>query len=162
MNSDGSNVRVLTDTNVGPDHTWSPDGTEIAFCRKGSGGYEIWKLKTDGSDPTRLSRHEGHHRNPAWSPDGATFAYTRQESIWLMNSDGTNPRQLTDNPESSDRNPSWSPDGRHIAFVYYVIANGHQEIYVHTIDDEDQWRVTFSAGYSCTMPDWADAERRTT
>ena len=36
--------------------------------------------------------------------------------IYIMDVDGNNPRNLTNNPKT-DINPSWSPDGKQIAFI---------------------------------------------
>jgi Tol biopolymer transport system component len=53
------------------------------------------------------------------SPDGSMVAFTRgnvgQEDVFVMRSDGTDVRRLTDDPYR-DRVPQWSPDGSRIAF----------------------------------------------
>jgi Tol biopolymer transport system component len=36
--------------------------------------------------------------------------------VWIMDTDGTNRRNLTDNPSRFDRRPAWSPDGATIAY----------------------------------------------
>jgi serine/threonine protein kinase len=55
----------------------------------------------------------------AWTPDGR-IVYCSYASgnpdIWLMNSDGTNPKRLTEDA-AADIRPEVSPDGRHIIFT---------------------------------------------
>jgi len=53
------------------------------------------------------------------SPDGSHVVYasntTGNADIWVQNVDGTDLRQLTDDP-AADAWPAWSPDGRSIMF----------------------------------------------
>ncbi|HEX2951918.1 MAG TPA: hypothetical protein VHV83_20480 [Armatimonadota bacterium] len=61
-------------------------------------------------------------RYPAISPDGRTIAYERDaavDSIWTIDVDGRNMRQLT---QSDGGWPTWSPDGRYIAFLTCAVA----------------------------------------
>jgi len=57
---------------------------------------------------------------PAWSPDGKTIAFCRvdtppsQIGLWLINADGTNPRQAL--KDGFFNSPTWSPDGQWLAF----------------------------------------------
>jgi TolB protein len=57
---------------------------------------------------------------PAWSPDGRTIVFVSgrdgNSEIYVMDADGSEPRNLTKNP-ANDVRPAWSPDGRSIAFV---------------------------------------------
>ena len=57
---------------------------------------------------------------PAWSPDGRTIVFVSGRDgngeIYAMDADGSEPRNLTQNP-ANDVRPAWSPDGRSIAFV---------------------------------------------
>src|SRR6266849_1172410 len=64
--------------------------------------------------------------SPKISPDGRWVAYTVRETnwddnayeteIWLADTAGGAPRQLT-NAKKSSRAPSWSPDGSKLAFI---------------------------------------------
>jgi hypothetical protein len=122
---DGSNDRIVGEVVQGEDYfsaTFSPDGTQILFDRGTDAGFGIFVMADDGANPTRLSRGESDY-DPAWSPSGLQIAFTRQEKgaesdIFVMNSDGSAVRRLTDGP-SGDTNlyPAFSPDGTAIAFV---------------------------------------------
>jgi dipeptidyl aminopeptidase/acylaminoacyl peptidase len=64
--------------------------------------------------------------SPAISPDGRLVAYTVRETnwddnayeteIWIAESAGGTPRQLT-NAKKSSRAPAWSPNGTRLAFI---------------------------------------------
>jgi Tol biopolymer transport system component len=60
-----------------------------------------------------------YETQPRFSPDGRQIAFTSDrgggENIWLMNTDGSNRRQLTKETFTLLNNPTWSPDGRFIA-----------------------------------------------
>ncbi len=67
---------------------------------------------------TSLTSGSRHIHVPNTSPDGTMVAFQSfgpQEDIYVIRSDGTNERQLT-NDAFRDRMPRWSPDGRSIAF----------------------------------------------
>ncbi len=70
--------------------------------------------------------------------------------IYIMKSDGTGVRQLTDNA-ASDSSPAWSPDGSRIAFT--SDRSGNQEIHVMKGDGSGQTRLT----YNPSEPDYAAA-----
>ena len=68
------------------------------------------------------------------------------DEIFVMNADGTEVRQLTNN-DDRDVHPAWSPDGKHIAFVS---DRDDSEIFVMNADGTD----VYSTGQEGYRPSW--------
>jgi putative hemolysin len=160
MNADGSDPRRLTSGRGwhGPP-SWSPDGKTIACARGG----DIWVMDADGSNPRNLTNHEAGDQEPAWSPDGQRIAFSSNRAgrvagqayatdIFVMNADGSDPRNLTDSA-AYDTAPAWSPDGSHIAFQSDRDANW-PEIYVMAADGSNPRNLTNHESYDGN-PAWS-------
>jgi Tol biopolymer transport system component len=113
----------------------SRDCTRIVFSSNRDGNYELYSMKTDGSDLQRLTWNSSDDVYPIWSPDGKKIAFQTyrdgQAEVYLMNPDGSNPQRLTYNADY-DGQPNWSPDGKRIAFTSY--RNGGYRIWVMNPD----------------------------
>ena len=151
INADGSNPHRLTSGLgwQGP-LSWSPDGQYIATARGG----DIWVMDADGSNPRNLTNYLAGDQEPAWSPDGQHIAFSSNRAgrisaqapamdIFVMNADGSDPRNLTDSA-TSDTSPAWSPDGSHI--VFQSDRDGNQEIYVMAADGSNLRNLTNHEG----------------
>ena len=96
----------------------------------------LWKVtlsdaKHVAQSPQLLFATKGQTALSYFSPDGRKLAFESTQSgyreIWTVNSDGSNPSQLTFLKGESGT-PRWSRDGRFIAFDYRPAY--HSEIYV--------------------------------
>ncbi len=104
-----------------------PDISEyrIAFVSNRDGSSDIYSMKPDGSDATRITNDDEVDTYPAWSPDRTRLAYAsyiegdfgiERSKIVIVNADGTAGRLLFDRP-AGELSPSWSPDGRQIMYT---------------------------------------------
>jgi len=94
------------------------------------------------------------------SPDGEWVAFQRagaQEDIYLVRSDGSEYRQITDDA-FRDRGPSFSPDGERL--VFYSDRTGRYELWTIRTDGSDLRRLTETKHRSLWFPYYApDGER---
>ena len=88
---DGSNEQLLTEGNF---PSWSPDGSKILFSRKNR-----LLFVRNMSDSSEHELGEGNY--PCWAANGQEIIFTKgeygYEQIWIMNANGQESRQLTQN-----------------------------------------------------------------
>ncbi|HEX9149817.1 MAG TPA: hypothetical protein VF958_11705, partial [Thermoanaerobaculia bacterium] len=130
--------------------TISRDGRKVAYLALNELA-SIEKLPFEGSgktgSPVPLLRQSGSLFSPNISPDGEWIVFRSvggQEDLFLVRSDGTGLRKLTDDPHR-DRGPSWSPDGKRIAF-YSNRDGGKYEIWVINPDGGGLTELTKTSG----------------
>ena len=181
MGSDGGNpIPVGTPPGVNDYPTWSPDSQRIAWnCtmgnihRNGRGDFEICVVNADGSGLIQLTDMEGDNKYPAWSPDGSQIAFVSNrngwptlpeyeplgydpeafgdEEIFIMNTDGSNQTNLTNNPREDDSFPAWSRDGTHLIYSRYGCLT---VLSIDTLERTQLSRGNCAGQDSGTFPDW--------
>ena len=132
---------------VDPD--FSPDGSQIVFClMEGSlDNSELYLVNADGTGLTKIDLGF----DPSWSPVEDKIAYTSNNHIYTINSNGEEITQLT--TENSNANPAWSPDGTKIVYTYYEA--GKPSIWTMNSDGIEKTPLTTSADGECSLPSFS-------
>jgi TolB protein len=164
MNADGSDQHWIGIEGFGA--RWSPDGSRLIYTSKRSGNHEIYTTTIPQVNEQKLTDTSANESYPAWSPDGNQVAYSASTGVWntpentntyeifVMDADGSNVRQLTNNTNFDDY-PRWSPDGLRIVFSSNRSGSGHWEIYVMNVDGSDVRRVTHTPNTATAInPVW--------
>ena len=84
-------------------------------------------MTADGKNPKNLTWDLLDEDRPSWSPDGKKIAFgafqilpagnRRESEVFVIDSNGDNRINLTQNPRAINSYPSWSPDGKKIAYA---------------------------------------------
>jgi len=146
----GNNLQKLTDglgSLYGPE--LSPNGEWVVFAITGNG---LWLMHPDGKKPHALTTKDDI--DASWSPDGSMISFASSRAgarqLFVMNSDGTNIRQVTNLNNMGGRN-TWSPDGTKLAF--YRGPQGDHDIYVINVDGTGLVKLT--NGGDNLAPSWS-------
>jgi TolB protein len=170
--ADGSNLKQLThEFGYDAEATISPVGDRIVFTSMRDGDLEIYSMALDGTDVERLTHGAGYDGGPFYSPDGSKIVYraSRPEGdalleyrsllaeglirpsaleIYIMDADGSNKVQLTDNG-AANFGPFWHPSGEKILFSSNMgDPRGREfEIWMINVDGSGLEQITDSEGF---------------
>jgi Tol biopolymer transport system component len=147
--------------------TVSPTGERIVFTSTMNGDLDLYSMNIDGSDLTQLTDETGYDGGAFYSWDGKLIVYrawhyenpedvanyqellrrdlvrpTRME-LFVMNADGSDKRQITDNGAANFA-PFFHPDNERIIFASNMMDPGGRnfDLFLISVDGKNLERVT--------------------
>lgn len=136
--ADASGANEIALSILGGNMDWSPDGSQIVHQAKISHDKSEIFLYTLATGKNIKLTDDTTVADPSFSYDGKQIAFTSwrdgNAEIYVMNTDGSNVRRLTNHP-AFDNYPVFSPDGTAIAFQ----SNRENErvgIYLQNLNDD--------------------------
>ena len=157
--ADASGANEIALPVLGGNMDWSPDGSQIVHQAKISNdksGIFLYTLATGKNikltDDTTVA-------DPSFSYDGKQIAFTSwrdgNSELYVMNSDGSNVRRLTNHP-AFDNYPVFAPDGTAIVFQSNR-ENERTEIYLQNLNGDSPPRkiASFNGETGISPKCWA-------
>ena len=147
----GAPRQLTSSSGIAQPIAWHPDGDRIAYISttggKGGGSFQSFVTSVGRGGAAPLIPGETRPSVGFWSPDGSHIGYTMIEgggrfTIWVADSVGRNPRQLTTDGFETFSNAEWvwSPDGK--ALVYESRRTGTSDIWMVPIDGSGPRQLT--------------------
>ncbi|NIM52355.1 MAG: prolyl oligopeptidase family serine peptidase, partial [Gemmatimonadales bacterium] len=168
----GGTPRQLTSgdwSHSGPE--WTPDGSEILFSslRIEEAEYqfresEIYAVNFASGDIRQITTRHGPDYNPVVSPNGQLVAYSGydwtddtfiERKLYVMNIDGSNPREIATDLDRSPGNITWASNNRGVYFtandrgtthLYYAplrgetrkLTDGDYRLFLSSVSDDGE------------------------
>jgi Tol biopolymer transport system component len=178
---DGSDVRQLTNIPGYDAETTISRNGKLVFTSMRDDDLDIYTMDADGKNVRRLTNELGYDGGPFWSYDGKQIVYrayhpkTEKEKadytrllssnlirpttleIWIMNADGSNKRQVTNNGKANFA-PYFFPDGKRVIFASNMAdPRGRDfDLYKINVDGSRLERITYNDtfdGFPMFSPD---------
>jgi Tol biopolymer transport system component len=144
--------------------TLSARGNRLVYSKEIE-DWNIWRLdlapasRAGGQNQFSSSRviaSTYEDSQPQYSPDGKYIAFQSDRSgdfeIWIANSDGSSPRQLTRLHAKVSGYPRWSPDGKYI--VFHSRPSGYANLYMINVET-GSYRAITTGMTNDTVPTWS-------
>ena len=174
---DGLDPQRLTNTpGYDAEATVSPNGKTIVWTSMRDGDLDIYAMDLDGTHPRRLTQEIGYDGGAFFSPDSKRIVYRAQHpsnqeeldqykallaqnlvepgrlEIFIMNADGSNKQQVTNNG-ASNFSPFFHPDGHRVIFASNVEtrnASGRPDFHLYLVNEDGsgQERLTVDGHFN--------------
>ena len=152
--------------------SWSPDGQylilpEIVFPIEAEPRDQadffshLYRIEATTLNIRDLSLGTVEDASPVYSPDGEWIAFGRKflderwtpgRQVWMMKADGSQPRQITDDPDFSHASLVWNPDSSRLAYMRLSQSDPNEmpEIWM-TSREGERHEFLVEGGY---LPQW--------
>ena len=133
--SGGPETRLTTAPGLDDGPEYSPDGKYIYFNSFRTGHMQIWRMRTDGSQPEQITSDTYANWFPHLSPDGQWMlfisyledqktAHPADKAVMLRLMDTKKPGKFSElarftGGQGTINVPCWSPDSKSFSFVSY-------------------------------------------
>lgn len=121
----------------------------------------IWRIDRANAagrqnSPVKLISSTRQDHSPQFSPDGKKIVFASDRSgsdeIWMCESDGSHPTQLTFFDGTANGTPRWSPDSRQI--VFDARSAGNADIFVMSAEGGKPRPLTMEPSHDA-IPNWS-------
>ena len=119
----------------------------IAFTTNLRGTQDIWTVTPDGSSFNALTRGPAADKMPSYSADGKRIVFIRNDSVWLMRSDGSHQHLVSAYSTDLFMWPSFSPSGTRL-----IWNDEAARVFVSAVDGSHKHRLSGVVGVG---PVWA-------
>lgn len=141
----------------------STDGQKIVFSSDREGTYHLYVVNVDGSGLQKVTDDPAGDLSPRWSPDGSQIAFSRTGSLYVMNSDGSDVREILAAEPEATAAPckagsflgGWSPDGKRLTFYAASATRGIGQICIIGSDGSDLTVVVSEPPAYHVEPSWS-------
>jgi TolB protein len=141
MELDTMHARFLTE---GRSPDWSPGGQWIVYVKDGY----IHKIHIETEEIHQLTTWDSSFF-PDWAPSGERIAFDTDHNdplgakvIWLMDTNGTNFRDISIHGVGEWRQPEWSPTNENIVHIRYMAGVPFREIFLMDSSGQNSIRLT--------------------